>query len=178
MENQKSSAKQIMVNYGLLLGFLGILINLLNYVFGNAYKPHWSVGVASAIITIIILIMGIKKFKESNNGLLSLGQSLKIGIGIALVASVLGVIYTLIFVNFIEPEYYKRLLDVQQQTMIEKYPNFSDEQLEAAKKSMKMMMNPYITSAIALISSVFFGFIVSLIGGLIMKKSDEEITSI
>jgi hypothetical protein len=70
------------------------------------------------------------------------------------------------------------MLEVQQQKMLETYPNFTDEQLEASMEMAKKMSGPAISSAIAIIGSLFFGFIISLIGGLIMKKTDEEITSI
>ncbi len=42
MENQKSSSsKQIMLNYGLILGVVSVLIAVANYAFGNIYEPHW-----------------------------------------------------------------------------------------------------------------------------------------
>jgi uncharacterized membrane protein (DUF106 family) len=178
MENQEITPKQIMLNYGLLLGFASVLINVALYSMGKTYDPHWSVGVISIGVTVVIIILGIKKIKELNNGFLSLSEALKTGLGIALISGIITVIYTLIFTNFIEPEYFARMLEVQQQKMLETYPNFTDEQLEASMEMAKKMSGPAISSAIAIIGSLFFGFIISLIGGLIMKKTDEEITSI
>ena len=178
MENQEITPKQIMLNYGLLLGFASVLINVALYSMGKTYDPHWSVGVISIGVTVVIIILGIRKIKELNNGFLSLSEALKTGLGIALISGIITVIYTLIFTNFIEPEYFARMLEVQQQKMLETYPNFTDEQLEASMEMAKKMSGPAISSAIAIIGSLFFGFIISLIGGLIMKKTDEEITSI
>lgn len=178
MENQELSPKQIMLNYGLLLGFASILINVAIYAMGKTYDPHWSVGVISILVTVVVIILGIKQVKALNRGYLSLSEALKTGLGIALISGVIGVVYTLIFTNFIEPEYFTRMLEVQQQTMLEISPNMSDEQLEASMAISKKMSGPTVTSAMVIIGSLFFGFIISLIGGLIMKKSDEEITSI
>ncbi len=178
MENQKTSSKKIMLNYGLILGFAGIFINVAVFAMGQTYNPHWAVGVIGIIVTIAIIVLGIKKVKEQNGGFLTLGEALKTGLGIALISGLIGTVYTLIFTNFIEPEYYTRLLEIQQQKILETYPNFTDEQLETSMEMTKKMTGPVITSAVAIIGSLFIGFIISLIGGLIMKKSNEEITSI
>ncbi len=174
MENQQTSAKQVMLNYGLILGFAGILINVAVFAMGKTYDPHWSVMVIGILVTIAVIVMGIKKVKESNNGLLSLGDALKTGLGIALIAGVISVIYTFIFTNYIEPEYFERMAEVQQQKMLEQYPNMSDEQIENAMEMTKKMSGIGMTAAVSLIGSLFIGFIISLIAGLIMKKSEEE----
>lgn len=178
MENQTNSTKQTMLNFGLILGFIGVLINVAIFAMGRTYNPHWSVSVISIAITITIIVMGIKQIKVSNSGLLSLGEALKIGIGITLISGIIMVIYNLIFTHFIEPDFYTRLVDVQQQTMLEKYPQMSDEQIQNAVEMTKKMSGPFVSSAVTLIGSLFFGFIVSIIAGLIMKKTDEEVTSI
>jgi len=174
MENQKSSSTQIMLNYGLILGFVGILINVAVFAMGQTYDPHWSVAVIGIGITVVIIVLGIKKFKEGNEGYLSLGQAIKIGLGMALISAIVGVIYTFIFTNYIEPEYYTRMAEVQQQAILDRYPNFTDEQIEAANASIEKFSGPVMATAFALIGSLFIGFIISLIGGLIMKKSKEE----
>ena len=174
MENQKSSSTQIMLNYGLILGFVGILINVAVFAMGQTYDPHWGVAVVGIGVTIAIIILGIKKSKEMNEGYLSLGQALKMGLGIALISAIVGIIYTFIFTNYIEPEYYARMVEVQQQAILDKFPNFTDEQIEAANANVEKMTGPVFGFAMALIGSLFIGFIISLIGGLIMKKSKEE----
>ena len=173
MENQKSSSKQIMLNYGLILGFVGILINVAVFAMGQTYDPHWSVAVIGIAAMIAIVVAGIKKVKELNNGFLSLGQALKVGLGIALISAIVGIIYTFIFTNYIEPEYYSRIIEVQQQTILDKYPNFSDEQIEMANANIEKFSGPAMGTAFALIGSLFIGFIIALIAGLIMKKSEE-----
>ena len=178
MENQTTTPKQIMLNYGLILGFTGILLNVALFAMGKTYDPHWSVAVIGIAITVAIIVLGIKKIKELNGGFLTLGEALKTGLGIALISGLVGVAYTLIFTNFIEPEYFTRMLEVQEQAMLEQYPNMSDEQLETSLAMASKMSGPVMAIAMGIIGSLFVGFIISLIGGLIMKKTDEEITSI
>jgi len=174
MENQKSSTTSIMLNYGLILGFVSILLAVANFAFGDVYKPHWISSVVSAVASIAIIVLGIKKIKENNGGYLKLGEALKTGLGIALISGIIYVIYFFVFTNYVEPEYFTNLAKVQEVTLMETYPNFSDEQMESAMAMSQKMSGFGMVAAIALIMSLFFGFIVSLIGGLIMKKVEEE----
>jgi hypothetical protein len=174
MKNQKSASTSIMLNYGLILGFASIFIAVANFAFGDVYKPHWGMQVVSAAATIIIIVYGLKKIKENNEGFLSLGESLKTGLGIALISGIVFVVYFFVFTNYIEPEYYTNSEKVAEATILETYPTWSDEQVEAAVAMSKKMQGFGMMSAIVMIMSLFFGFIVSLIAGLIMKRVPEE----
>lgn len=176
MEDQPQvSRKSIMLNYGLLLGFASIIVALINYVLSeNLFDPHWSLMVGSLAVTTIIIILGIKKVKESNSGFLSVSDAIKTGLGISLISAFVYIVYLLIFYNMIEPEYFDNMIQFQEQTIIEKYPNFSDEELEGAMKASSMFANTGANITMTLIFSLFIGLIISLIGGLIMRKSEED----
>ena len=178
MENQTNSPKQTMINYGLMLGFIYILINVALFAMGKIYNPPAYISLFSTAVMIVIIVLGIKQVKTQNNGFLSLGEALKMGIAIAVISAIVMVIYNLIFANFIEPQYYVRVAENAQQQIIEKYPQWSDEQVQTAVNMSKKMSGPFVTSAITIVASLFFGFIFSLIAGLIMKKTNEEVTSI
>jgi len=173
MENQKSASTSIMLNYGLILGFVSILIAVANFAFGDVYKPHWGMQAVSVAATIIIIVFGLKKIKENNTGFLSLSKSLKTGLGIALISGIVFIVYFFVFVNYIEPDYFANAQKVAEVTIMETYPNWSDEQIEAAMAMSKKMSGIGMTSAMVMVMSLFFGFIISLIAGLIMKKTEE-----
>ncbi len=167
MENQKVSSKQVMLNYGLILGVVSIFISLLNYSFGDIYKPHWSIQVAGLLSLIIVIFLGIKQYKFNNSSSLKLGQGLKIGLGIALIGAVISLIYTFIFVKFIEPEFVVNTIELETQKMID--AGNTDEQIEMAIGIMKNWMM-FMISAMIIIMNLFIGFIVSLITSLALKS--------
>jgi hypothetical protein len=175
MENKKASSKQVMLNYGLILGFASILIAVANFAFGNIYEPHWTISVISIIITLTVIVFGLKTVKENNGGYLGLGESIKNGLGMALISGIIYVIYLYVFTSFIEPDYFTNLALVQETAMLEAYPDFTDEQMETAMAMSQKMSGFGMIAAITLIMSLFFGFIVSLIAGLIMKKTAEDL---
>jgi hypothetical protein len=171
METQETSPKQIMLNYGLMLGLATVVISVANYAFGNAYEPHWSINILSIGLMIAFMVLGIKKVKESNEGLLSLGEGLKTGLGIALISGIVGIIYFLLFVNFIDPDFFTTIATIQEQKWLD--ANMTDEQIEGAKAMMAKMSGPGITSSFMIVFTLFIGFIISLIAGLAMKQSEE-----
>ena len=174
MENQKLSSKQVMLNYGLMLGVASILIAVANFAFGNVYKPHWSISVISGLASVVVIVLGLKLIKDNNGGFLSLGEALKNGLGISLISGVVYVVYFYVFVNFIQPDYFTNLASFQEANMIEMYPNMTDDQLENAIEMSKKFPGFGMISAIIMIMSLFFGFVISMIAGLIMKKTQEE----
>ncbi|PWH09915.1 hypothetical protein DEJ39_09005, partial [Bacteroidetes bacterium SCGC AAA795-G10] len=53
-------------------------------------------------------------------------------------------------------------------------PEMPKEALESVRSIQKKMSSPLIFSAIQIIFTLFFGFVISLIGGLVVKKSKPE----
>jgi|TARA_R110002072_G_scaffold20671_19_gene74692 hypothetical protein len=171
MENQVSS-KSTMLNYGLVLGVVSILINLVVYAMGKHLDQDWMVGAIAFIAMIVVIVLGIKNYKLANSNIISWGQAVKIGVGIAIVSAVIGIIYNLIFVNFIEPDFMAQMLEKQKLAWEE--ANMTTEQIEGAESMMKTFSSPAITSAIGIIAAAFFGFIISAIAGAIMKRTEED----
>ncbi len=175
MENQPIPAKSVIINYGLYLGIASVLISVIVYALGMQYDQDWKMGSLGIIAMAVIIFLGIKKYKELNSGYLTIGQALKTGIGIALIGGIISVIYSFIFMNFIEPDFMANTMEKAEQQMIEKYPNLTDEQIETQIEMMQKFSTPAITSAFALIASLFIGFVISLISGFIQKKEIMEI---
>ncbi|MFK5958502.1 MAG: DUF4199 domain-containing protein [Lutibacter sp.] len=173
MENKKSSATQTMLNYGLILGFVSILMSVGIYAMGMIYDQGIAVVLISFVIMAVVIFLGMKNFKEGN-GSLTLGQALKIGLGIALVGAIISIIYNQVFINYIEPDFMENMMKVGEQKMLEQNPNMTDEQLEMAKGIQEKMSSPLINIAMGIVVSLFFGFIISLIEGLILKSPSVE----
>lgn len=177
MENnntsQKTDMKKIMINMGLLLAVISILINVINYTFGdNIFEPHWAVQTIGFIIMIVAIVYGIKQYKASNENYLKLVEALKVGLGIALIAALVGVLYFIVFVNFIEPTYFEQYISFQRDAAIESNPDISIEQIDAGLKMSEPFMNTGFFAGIQVIMGLFLGFIISLIAGLVLKRDN------
>ncbi|PIE49299.1 MAG: DUF4199 domain-containing protein [Flavobacteriales bacterium] len=172
MENQTKSSNNIAVNYGVYLGMASVIISLIIYAMGKTYEQNWIITLINILTIVVFVILGIKKFKENNNGYLVLSQGLKTGIAVALIGAIIGIIYILIFVNFIEPGYTENVLEISRQKMMEN-PNLSEEQIDNAIEIQKNFSSPWFIAAVGLLWSLFIGFITSLIASLVMQQKPE-----
>jgi hypothetical protein len=174
MENQASATKT-MLTYGIYWGVASIIVSLLNYSFGNIYKPHWILNVLNFALMIGFIVWGIKAFKADNGGFLKMGQAIKVGLGIALIASVIGIIYLFLFANVIEPEFQTNMVTAIEQNIMEQNPDMPEEQLEMALNMGTKFATPGMMAVMSLAGALFFGLIISLIAGAVMKNENTEL---
>ena len=170
MENQANS-KSVIINYGIILGVVSILINLTLYAMGKSFEPGIPFTIISFIAPIAIIILGIKKFKETNNGFMSWGQAVKTGVGIMLISTLIAIVFQQVLENVIEPTFAEQKMEFIRQKYIE--AGMSDEQVEASMDMAKNFDGPVISSAMALVGFAIYGFIISAIAGAIMKKDEH-----
>lgn len=171
MENQVSS-KSIILNYGLYLGSIGVIVHLTLFATGSLLEFQWINSLVSFLAMITFIVIGIKNCKDINNGFISWEQGLKIGMGVAMISGVIAVIYTLLFVNVIDPTFQQQAMDVEIQKWID--AGNTEEQIEKATEIANKFHSPEILSAMILVMSAFFGFIISAIIAAIMKKTEEQ----
>lgn len=172
METQKTEAKQFVLNYGVLLGILSVFMGVITYVTNAYLNPSWIWGTISFLITVVVISLAIRAFKTKNSGFLSLGEALKVGIGVAVIGGIIGAIWMFLLMNYIEPEYVNQLAEVQRETISEANPNMTEAQMNTAMEFNAKFTSPYFLLAFTLIGSLFMGLIISLIAGLIMKNKN------
>ena len=172
METQQPTAGKFAINYGLILGAVMILLSVIMYATGMTLRGEQWPNFIYYIIFPVVIIYGLSQFKKQNAGVLSLGDAIKFGLSAAVISALVAAVYTLIFVYVIDPEFMGQVLKMSEDKMMEN-PNMTPEMIEASSKMMKIMSNPFLTSAIMIALSALFGLIYSLIGGLIMKSEQQ-----
>lgn len=174
MKNKSNSLKNIMITYGLLLGGISIVFNLMLFFLKMHYEQSTAVGIVSVVIMIGVLLFAFIQYKKSNEGSISLSEAIKIGLGVSLISAILGIIYAFILTEFLDPGMMEKVLDLQMEKIRASNPEMSQEVLDSTRSISEKFSSPLIRSAFQLIFALFIGFIISLIGGLIVKKSRPE----
>lgn len=156
------------VQFGVILAVLRVLLDVTLKSFDVSaimYQMSYFLGF---ILEIIVILIAIKAFRDKyNNGMLSMSEAVKIGLIMMIITS------TLLFVSmkFYMPEFAEaKALEVIEQYQPEKY----DEMVTAMELAQE---NPkYLLSfAVSLLWFMFIGLIVSLIGGAIFKKNEDNL---
>ena len=169
METQKQSIKSLILTYGAILAVTTILISVVKYAMGKHLERSAWDSILGIALMIALIVYPIMQLKKENNSLLSISQSLNIGLGVAAISGVISVLYFFAFANYIEPDFAKDIMDAQISEAIKENPNLSSEDLEKGKEVGIKFVMPMMYGGIV-VMNLILGFIISLIAGLAMKK--------
>ena len=136
----------------------GVIISVLNYL----------------ILPAILIYIACNTYKiKFNNGFISFGQCLKIGVTICIIAGLLYGLFSAAF-GMMFPEYFEEIMQKMRIVMRDKNPQMTSEQIDMAMSMTKKFMNPAISIPITIIMYAFIGLIISLIIGAIVKKDPNQ----
>lgn len=174
MENTAATLKSHMLQYGILLGGISVVFALMLFFLDMHYTQESAVNWINWGITIVVLVLGIYSYRNSNDGFLTLSEALKLGLGISVISALIAIAYTFVLTNFLDPDTIEKTIEVSQNKMLDQNPEMTQEQIDAAKEMQLKFSSIGMISTVILIFSLFFGFIVSLITGLILKRNRPE----
>ena len=174
MENEKKATSKIALNFGLILGGINVVLGLILYSLDMHYQNETSTSIIGYALLIGIIIWAIIQLRKDNGGFLKLSEALKTGVGTALISGIIISIYVIVLSKFLDPNFIDKSIEYQKEKMIQENPEISMENVINMFDMQKEFSGPFITSGFIIIFNLFFGFIVSLIGGIILKKSQSE----
>ena len=168
MEENKVKTGKFSLQFGAIAGLVGIVFGVMLYSMDMHYDRSTGVQAVQFGILALFVVIGIIQFKKANEGYLKLGQALKIGAGVGLIAAIIGTIYFLVLSNVIEPDYMDKMMEIQKATTFEANPQMTQEQWDQGVAFQKKLFPVFLV--FGLVVSALFGLIVGLITGLITKK--------
>ncbi len=172
---QPQPYRPVALRYGLIGGLILVAISLVGQVAGLAdpTQPYSAGSIINSILTygtiIAILVLAVKFHRDSNqNGFITFGQAFGLGVLAALVMGVISAIYSYVFFAFIDPGFLDQVVEMQKEQMLES--GMSESEVDQAFNMMSAMFTPGAFAIIAVVGSLIFGAIVSLIVAAVMKK--------
>jgi len=169
-----SSPMKPAMQFGVLFGVLMVLEFVIGYSMNidPATNPAygWAINILNYVLFPIVLIsMGCSAYKKGNGGFVTLGQCLKIGVVICVIAALVYSIFFAIF-TMIFPEFIPEMMEKIQSAMIAQNPDMPQNQMDTMISMSEKMMKPYILIPFSIVMYAFIGLIWSLIVGAIVKK--------
>ena len=174
MENSASKLKSHILQYGILLGVISVIFNLMLYFLDMHYTQESAAQWVNWFITISVTVLGIYNFRSSNEGFLGLGDTLKLGLGIGVIAALIAIAYTFVLLKYLDPDTIEKTMEITQNKLLDENPEMSQEQLDQIIEMQKKFSGIGVISTVILVMSLVFGFIISLITGLILKRNRPE----
>jgi hypothetical protein len=158
------------MRYGVLVGLISIIISFgLNVSHLEQSPAKW----LTVVVLIVGTVMAQKFFRQANEGFMSYGQGLGVGIVLAGVSAVLSAIFSYLYTTVIDPDMTARILDKARSDM-EARGNMSDAQIDQAMHWTSMFMQGPALIGIVLVGGLLTGLIVSLITAAVLKNPKPE----
>jgi hypothetical protein len=177
MENIETTSSPGMaktaLTYGLLIGILLIVIQLVFY-FAGIMTSKYS-GWISYVVIMGGIFLATKAWRdEGKGGYITYGQALGFGTLTIFFASILVAIYIFLFYKFIDPAAMNLLYEAAEQKIIDKNPNITDAELDMALSISQRLMKPGFMAFSSILNYTFLGFVMSLITSIFIKKNNPE----
>ncbi len=174
MENQTYPASKHALVYGAYVTVVLIVLSLAFYVF-DFYGQDWTAYLSYAILLLGVVISSYHYRDNHMGGFITYGQSFMTGFLTALFAAIGVGIFSYIFMSLMPPEFFTNMLNMAEDSIYEKYPDFTDEQVEVALSYQKKLMNPTMMSIVSFLAFTFFGLIFSLLASIFIKREDKSL---
>ncbi|QJX45597.1 DUF4199 domain-containing protein [Hymenobacter taeanensis] len=158
------------IRYGLITGLVTVIVTLAINMSGLEQSPaKW--------LSFLVLLAGIwmahTYFKQHNNGFMSYSQGLGIGSLLSAITGLLNGIVSYVYINFVDTEFLTRSMERARAEM-EAQGKLNDEQIDQALgMAAKFTNGPFMLIG-AILGTLLFGFIFSLIISAITKHTRPE----
>lgn len=159
------------LKWGLIAGIISIVFSLYSYItesFGNFFI---TLGVSLAL-SIVILVLSMRDYRKANGGYMTYLQGLMVGILTMVIASLLSGLFTMLYVQFVDPSIPEKMVDAALEQMI--MLGVDDSMIEEQRDTILAENTPLNQLWGALKNGFFGGLILSLIISAIMKRSRPE----
>lgn len=170
--------KKTIVRYGTYSVFTICTLMLIAWFLLNElpFSVQEVIGYSSMIVSLLFVYFGIRYYRDSENeGIISFGKAVLIGILISLIAATAFGILDVIYVTYLNPnfmtDYYNITIEEMRTTLSAAVFETKLADMEAQKE---LFMNPIMNFLFMFATVLIIGFIISLISGLLLQKKSSS----
>lgn len=170
MEQQGEERPTVMstsLRYGLFMSIVGIAFTVILIAAGsNPYDRSWINWIPTAI-SLVLVVLAHNYFKEKGDGYMSFGQGLGIGFLSVFFSVLMGGLFSVIYINFIDSGVMDEVWQKAQQQMEDQGQN--EEAIEMGLKWGKMLFWPFY-----FLGGAFMALIIGLFVSIFTQKKNPE----
>lgn len=170
--------KKTILRYGRYGGLLICVLFLISWFLLTDldYGVQEILGYASMVISLSLVYFGIRHYRDrENSGSLSLGEGLRIGLGISLITALCFGVLDVIYVKYLNPDfmdsYYTRVLADLEATLPAEEFQLRKQEMEAQKE---LFSSAWMNFFLMATTVMLIGFIITLFSSLILKRKPAE----
>jgi hypothetical protein len=160
---------------GVRYGVIGAVIGIVYFLIVSTMGLDITQGVwkwVSYCISLVLLILAHKYFKDNNAGFMAYGQGLGISFWYGLVSAIISSIFTYIYVKFVDSGFLDMIKEKQLEQMEAR--GMSEEQIDQAMKFSSMFMTPEAFLIFGIIGGIILAMVLGLIVSIFTQKKAPE----
>ena len=156
--------------------FLLIVSLLLFYLLGGANSlDNYGIGEVLGYLTIILslgfIFVGVRQYRELQDGKLKFGEALKVGMLITLFPAVAFALYNILYVEVLDPQFFEKYFDYQlNKTLATANPSEHAEIEKRMTEEYASYASVPFQTLLMFVTVAIIGFIVSIISGIVFSK--------
>ena len=162
--------KNTHIAYGFITGIVMVIIGLIIYLVGAAFKP--GMQYVAYIPFLGGIILNALAYSKANDGYVTFGNVFGSGFKASMIVTIVIVIWSVASMA-IFPEMKEKAMTMAREQMA-KNPKVTDEQIESAMNITKKYWTAFLVAG-ATLGTLFYGAIFALVGALVAKKKGEKI---
>ena len=173
MEETSTPSATVMsigLKFGTILGLASIVQSLIVFAIGsNPFINDWKNTVVAILVSITAIVFAHKAFKDGGDGYMSYGQGLGIAMVVSMIAIAIGMVFSYIYINFIDTSAFEAIWEKADEDMEEK--GQSQEAID-----MGMQWGRKLFWVFYLLGGAFGSLITGLIVSIFTQKKAPEQT--
>jgi hypothetical protein len=168
--------KQIIFRYGIIAMLVVVVLGFINCLVIQpevGYTASEIGGYLTIVVSMIFVFLGIRYYRNHvNNGTLSFGRGMKVGVLIVTIPSVAFGLFSLLYSRVINPEWQQEYYDHALESLKQ---NTAPEKLQAAidklESQRELFSSPVMEFLIMFVTVFVIGLIVTIISSLTLKRN-------
>ncbi len=167
---QKSTFWRSAMIYGLYLGISLIVYNVILYIMGKNLNPSLA-WITYLIIAAGVIYSQIGYRNRDLEGYISYSTALGFGVAVMICAGLIQSVYSVILFKYIDPTLLDQLRTMQEEAMLQQ--GIPEDQIETITDMMTKFRSPIFLAISSLFGFALFGFVISLITSIFVKRNDD-----
>ncbi len=157
----------VSLKYGAIMAAVSIATFVVKVAMGsNPFDSGWS-GWVSMVIAIVIIVLAHKSFKDDGDGYMTYGQGFGIGTLSMLISGIVGMLFSLLYITFIDTGIMEQFYTIQEENM--RNQGQSDDAIAIGMEWTRKLFWAFYVGGI-----VFFSVLCGLIVSFFTQKKRPE----
>jgi len=166
----KNITKTYILPYGIALGATLVLLSFLKYNSGKQFESSTLDSIIGFLAIVVLIVFPIYKFNQ-NHRITSIRTAIKIGLGIAVISSLLSFLYMYVYTTQIQPDFFDQTILLQRESHLKQFPDTNVEELDKLAISWRQVAPTVLYSGIFMVN-MFLGGLISFILGALYKSKN------